>query len=528
MFLRFFCRQKDTNGGFGNTFYIFYIFCEIGLISKQLLEKIITEVKLKLQVNQWRQTADVINWFKQIGNKKDCRFLQLDIAEFYPSISEALLSEAICFAENYTVISSQTHRIILHSRKSLLFESETTWVKKNNPEFDVTMGAYDGAEVCELVGLFLLSKVKTSFGNLDFGLYRDDGLGYTRRLPGPKTERMRKDIIKLFQSHGLKIEISCNMHQVDFLDVSLDRRSGRDSPFRKPNDTPLYIHCKSNHPPNIIKQLPSMVADRLSGNSCDANEFEKVKDVYNSSLEKSGYTKPITYKQPKPLQVPRQRKRSVIWFNPPYNGSVKSNIGRTFLNLLSKHFPPGHKYHSIFNKNKVKLSYSCTSNVSQAISSHNKRILSNSKPEAPANVSKCNCRNPNECPLDNHCLDECVIYEASVSSEEGKKRYLGSTEGSFKTRFTQHKASLVNASKSSSTALSQHVWDLKKRNIQHEIKWKVVSKCRPYRCGTRRCNLCLEEKYQILKENGMNCLNRNSELLQKCRHGNKHKLGNVT
>ena len=86
-----------------------------------------------------------------------------------------------------------------------------------------------------------------------------------------------------------------------------------------------------------------MVADRLSGNSCDANEFEKVKDVYNSSLEKSGYTKPITYKQPKPLQVPRQRKRSVIWFNPPYNGSVKSNIGRTFLNLLSKHFPPGHK-----------------------------------------------------------------------------------------------------------------------------------------------------------------------------------------
>ena len=183
--------------------------------------------------------------------------------------------------------------------------------------------------------------------------------------------------------------------------------------------------------------------------------------------------------------MPRQRKRNVIWFNPPYNGSVKSNIGRTFLNLLSKHFPPGHKYHCIFNKNKVKLSYSCTSNVSQAISSHNKRILSNSKPETPANVSNCNCRNPNECPLDNHCLDECLIYEASVSSEEGKMRYLGSTEGSFKTRFTQHKASLVNESKSSSTALSLHVWDLKKRNIPHEIKWKVVSKCRPYKCETR-------------------------------------------
>ena len=113
----------------------------------------------------------MINWFKQIRNNKDYWFLQLDIAEFYPSISEVLLSEAISFAENYTVISSQTRRIIPHSRKSLLFERETTWVKKNDPEFDVTMGAYDGAEVCDPVGIFLLSKVKTSFGNLDFRLY---------------------------------------------------------------------------------------------------------------------------------------------------------------------------------------------------------------------------------------------------------------------------------------------------------------------------------------------------------------------
>ena len=70
---------------------------EIGLISKQLLESINSEVKLKTKVNQWRQTADVIYWFKNINEKRDCRFLQLDIAEFYPSISESLLNQAIDF-----------------------------------------------------------------------------------------------------------------------------------------------------------------------------------------------------------------------------------------------------------------------------------------------------------------------------------------------------------------------------------------------------------------------------------------------
>ena len=284
---------------------------EIGLISKQLLESIISEVKLKTKVNQWRQTADVIHWFKNIDEKNDCRFLQLDIAEFYPSISISLLNQAIEFAKEHADISAQTLEIIMHSRKSLLFDKTTTWVKRDNPEFDVTMGSYDGAEVCELVGLFLLSKVKTEFINLDFGLYRDDGLGYVHKLPAKQIDRMRKDIIRLFQSFGLKIEISCNLHHVDFLDVSLDLRTGKYSPFRKPNDTPLYIHCKSNHPPSIIKQLPEMVSDRISGISCDANEFDKVKDVYNSSLKMSGFRDQISYKQPRTSPAPpRQRKRN--------------------------------------------------------------------------------------------------------------------------------------------------------------------------------------------------------------------------
>ena len=45
----------------------------------------------------------------------------------------------------------------MHARKSLLFNEEGTWMKKDGL-FDVTMGAYDGAEVRELVGTFLLDR----------------------------------------------------------------------------------------------------------------------------------------------------------------------------------------------------------------------------------------------------------------------------------------------------------------------------------------------------------------------------------
>ena len=53
---------------------------------------------------------------------------------------------------------------IFHARKSLLFDKTSTWVKRDNPDFDVTMGSYDGAEVCELVGLYLLNLLTNEFG----------------------------------------------------------------------------------------------------------------------------------------------------------------------------------------------------------------------------------------------------------------------------------------------------------------------------------------------------------------------------
>ena len=61
---------------------------EVGRVSKKYLNDIIADVSRKTEVNQWRNTATVINWFKNLSDKHKRKFIKFDIAEFYPSISE--------------------------------------------------------------------------------------------------------------------------------------------------------------------------------------------------------------------------------------------------------------------------------------------------------------------------------------------------------------------------------------------------------------------------------------------------------
>ena len=82
----------------------------------------------------------------------------------------------------------------MHSRKSLRFNRTDIWIKKNgDPDFDVRMGSFDGAESCELVGLYILHILGEKYRKHRICLYRDDGLtcfGYTS---GPQAGRIRKD-----------------------------------------------------------------------------------------------------------------------------------------------------------------------------------------------------------------------------------------------------------------------------------------------------------------------------------------------
>ena len=56
----------------------------------------------------------------------------------------------------------------------------------------------------------------------------------------------------------------------------------------------------------------------------------------------------------------KKRQHKIIWFNPPFSKIGKTNIGKKFIN---NHFPKHHKMSKIFNKNTIKLSYSCCRNM---------------------------------------------------------------------------------------------------------------------------------------------------------------------
>ena len=121
------------------------------------------------------------------------------------------------------------------------------------------MVSFDGAETCELVGLYFQSKLDKVLPKSNFGLYRDDGLALLRNLQGKQADKVRKNIIGVFKEICFSFEIEINLKEVDFLEVSLNLRNGTYRPYKKPNDRLFYIHSLSIHPPNVIKQIPNSI-----------------------------------------------------------------------------------------------------------------------------------------------------------------------------------------------------------------------------------------------------------------------------
>ena len=101
---------------------------------------------------------------------------------------------------------------------------------------------------------------------------------------GPKSDRIKKDIIALFTQEGLSIAIETNLIETDILEVTLNHATKKYFPFRKANNTSLYISDLSNHPPTIFKQSPKMIRNRISNLSCNKEKFDKVKSVYETEL----------------------------------------------------------------------------------------------------------------------------------------------------------------------------------------------------------------------------------------------------
>ena len=109
------------------------------------------------------------------------------------------------------------------------------------------MGSFDGTELCELVGLYILHILGEKYGKHRIGLYRDDGLACFGYTSGPQADRIRKDFIKIFkEDFDLSITCETNLKVVNVLDVTLNLTTGKYQPYNKPDNNPLYINIHSN------------------------------------------------------------------------------------------------------------------------------------------------------------------------------------------------------------------------------------------------------------------------------------------
>ena len=118
----------------------------------------------------------------------------------------------------------------------------------------------------------------------------------------------------------------------------------------------------------------------------------------------------LIYTDKKDIKQKRNLSRNINWFNPPFNKNVSSNVAKRFLNLLDNYFPKSSKLHAIFNRNTVKVSYSCTQNMSSTIKSQNKKVM---KKDVKKSKS-CNCRVKSKCPLNGQCQVTDIIYKCTV------------------------------------------------------------------------------------------------------------------
>ena len=381
----------------------------IGKISKQILTSIIKDVRTATSLIQWKNTGELLQWFNNIKNKSSKRFISFDIVEFYPSITKAHLINALDYASQFSNFNKSDTDIIFHSCDSLLFSGDDVW-KKNDTDsyFDIPMGSFHGAEVCDLVGLYILDKLKSIFDNC--GLYRDDGLGVIDLSKPLVYEKIKKSTFKLMSDIGFKITLEIGAQITNFLDVTLNLSNNTHRPYRKPNSLLNFINISSDHPYHIKKCLPVMTQKRLSTLSSNEKIFNEIKAPYETELRNRGFKCKLKYEK---LDVDKKRKkprnRHIMWYNPPYCSSVNINLGKEFLKLVDKHFPDSHFYNKIFNRKTVKISYSCMSNVKTLIQSHNKTVISNFNNrhiKANTNNNSINSNNKNK---DSNNVDICNI-----------------------------------------------------------------------------------------------------------------------
>ena len=195
--------------------------------------------------------------------------------------------------------------------------------------------------------------------------------------------------------------------------------------------------------------------------------------------------------------------------------------------MIDKHFPKGSELAKYFNRNNIKVSYSCMPSIGSILASHNKKIMGRNR----LTEEGCNChKGTQSCLVNGKCQTKSVIYEAEISHpgyKNDKSIYIGLTEGTFKKRYSNHISSFNDMNKEHVSKLSSLIWELKNKGINYNIKWKFRCQAPPYSNISKLCQLCITKKTLIMFADKRFCINKRDELMGKCRHKDKWLLKNT-
>ena len=188
----------------------------------------------------------------------------------------------------------------------------------------------------------------------------------------------------------------------------------------------------------------------------------------------------------------------------------------------------------ILNRKALKISYSCMKNSFQIIINHNKEIIKDFQDRTNNNnnnngiKNECNCKTRNNCPMNGLCNLNKVVYQGIIYPKENimdRKTYIRISSTKWKVRYVNHKYSFSHEHLKHQTALSKQFWSLKNKGLTPEIQWSILKKSNTPKCFDGRCNLCLEEKMQIMTySEPEKLLNKRCELIARCKHKTKFKL----
>ena len=201
------------------------------------------------------------------------------------------------------------------------------------------------------------------------------------------------------------------------------------------------------------------------------------------ALKNTGYQATLKFEKPS-QNARRNRNRQVIWFNPPFSLNVKTFIGKEFFKLIRKDFSRNHSFRKILNVTTIKISYSSMKSMKNLIKQHSARVLKN---QEHSEKRSCSCRVKDNCPFDGKCLQECIVYQANVVTNNECKEYFETAEGEFKIRHNNYIMSFRHKKCVNDTELSKYLWKLKEENTDYNLHCSIKAYASPYKCGTRKC-----------------------------------------